>query len=212
MENKEEIKIVPKIEQKVEKTESSELNELFTALAKVQLEMQIASEDSTNPFFKSRYADLKSVVSASRPYLAAQGLCVIQRTMPDENGGAYLYTRLGHTSGQWMESKMPIKPAKNDIQGIGSYITYLRRYMYSSMVGVVTGDDDGEAAMHRAPKQLDEKQVSEIEKLISQIDDFDREKFYKWCQVKELKDLKTDKYEGIVKSLKAKIRSKKDGS
>jgi hypothetical protein len=196
-----------------EKTESEELDQLFTALSKAQLEMETASEDSTNPFFKSKYADLKSVVSSSRPHLAAHGLCIIQRTMPDENGQVYLYTRLGHTSGQWMESKMAIKPAKSDIQGIGSYITYLRRYMYSSMVGVVTGieDDDGEKAMTRTSKPLNEKQIAEIESLISSIENFDRKKFYQWCQVKDIKDLKTDKYEGIINSLKAKIRSNGNG-
>lgn len=192
---------------KEEKTESEKLDQLFTALSKAQLEMETALEDSINPFFKSKYADLKSVITASRPYLAANGLCIIQRTMPDEKGQVYLYTRLGHASGQWMESKMAIKPAKSDIQGIGSYITYLRRYMYSSMVGVVTGleDDDGEKAMNRASRTIDENQIKEIEELIAQIENFDEERFYKWCQVNDIKELKEDKYEGIIGFLKAKI-------
>jgi len=130
--------------------ESEELNKLFEALAKAQMEMEVAKTDSTNPYFKSKYADLRSVVDASRPFLAKNGLCVIQRTIPGTNGTSYLYTRLGHLSGQWMESYMPINPPKQDIQTLGSYLTYLRRYSYSSMVGVVAGDedDDGENAMH----------------------------------------------------------------
>jgi len=129
--------------------ESAELNKLFEALAKAQLEMEVAKTDSTNPYFKSKYADLRSVVDASRPFLAKNGLCVVQRTIPGNNGTSYLYTRLGHLSGQWMESYMPINPPKQDIQTLGSYMTYLRRYSYSSMVGVVAGDedDDGESAM-----------------------------------------------------------------
>lgn len=130
--------------------ESEELNKLFEALSKAQLEMEVAKTDSTNPYFKSKYADLRSVVEASRPFLAKNGLCIIQRTLPGVNGISYLYTRLGHLSGQWMESYMPVNPPKQDIQALGSYLTYLRRYSYSSMVGVVAGeeDDDGETAMH----------------------------------------------------------------
>jgi len=129
--------------------ESEELNALFGALAKAQMEMEVAKTDSTNPFFKSNYADLSSIVKASRSYLAKNGLCVIQRILPDDQGILNLHTRLCHSSGQWMESKMKIQPPKNDIQTIGSYITYLRRYNYAAMVGVVASgeDDDGEKAM-----------------------------------------------------------------
>lgn len=196
-----------------EKTESEQLDKLFSALSKTQLEMETAKEDSTNPFFRSKYADLKSVVASSRPYLAANGLCVIQRTKPDEKGQVYLYTRLGHASGQWMESKMAIRPAKSDIQGIGSYITYLRRYMYAALVGVVTGeeDDDGERAMIRSSKNISNDQIREIENLMDKIESFDKKKFFTWCQINYLSELKTDKYESVIKSLKAKIRSSKNG-
>lgn len=130
-------------------TESTELGKLFEALAKAQLDMEVAKTDQTNPFFKSNYADLASIVKASRPFLAKNGLSVAQRIIPSEQGQLQLFTRLCHASGQWMESMMPIVPPKNDIQTIGSYITYLRRYNYAAMVGVVASgeDDDGETAM-----------------------------------------------------------------
>lgn len=130
-------------------TESAELGKLFEALAKAQMEMEVAKTDQTNPFFKSNYADLASIVKASRPFLSKNGLSVAQRIIPTEDGKLHLYTRLCHASGQWMESMMPIVPPKNDIQTIGSYITYLRRYNYAAMVGVVASgeDDDGEVAM-----------------------------------------------------------------
>lgn len=129
--------------------ESEELDKLFEALAKAQLDMEVAKNDSTNPFFKSKYADLASVVKASRPYLAKNGLCVIQRLLPNGNGSLYLFTRLCHASGQWMESRMEVKPPKPDIQTVGSHITYLKRYNYAAIVGVVSSDedDDGEQAM-----------------------------------------------------------------
>ena len=109
-------------------TESAELGKLFEALAKAQLEMDVASTDCKNTFFKSKYADLASVVKASRPFLAKNGLAVMQRIIPNENEKMYLLTRLCHASGQWMESRIPILPPKPDIQTLGSYITYLRRY------------------------------------------------------------------------------------
>lgn len=135
--------------------ESQTLSELFTALSKAQLEMEVAKTDSTNPFFKSKYADLASVVKASRPYLAKNGLSIIQRVIPNGNGVLNLYTRLCHASGEWMESRIPILPPKQDIQTLGSYISYLRRYSYASMACVVAADedDDGENAMESPRKQ-----------------------------------------------------------
>jgi len=135
----------------VKPTESDELNELFTALAKAQGEMEVAKQDSSNPYFKSRYADLAAIVKASRDVLSKNGLSVVQRIIGYQDGAPKLYTRLCHSSGQWMESSMPINPPKSDIQSLGSYITYLRRYNYASMVCVVSAyeDDDGERAMER---------------------------------------------------------------
>ena len=79
--------------------ESKELDKLFEALAKAQLEMEVAKTDNVNPYFKSRYADLASVVKASRPFLAKNGICVIQRTVTTEEGRVFLYTRLCHAPG-----------------------------------------------------------------------------------------------------------------
>ena len=131
------------------KFESDELGELFAALAKAQCEMSIAVHNSSNPFFKSKYSDLSSVIKASRPCLTKNGLAVLQRVLPNEKGQQFLLTRLCHSSGQWMESKMLISPAKSDVQSLASYITYLKRYSYAAITGVVASDedDDGESAM-----------------------------------------------------------------
>ena len=131
---------------------SAELNELFTALSKAQSEMEVADLNGENPYFKSRYADLASIVSASRPYLTKNGLSVIQQIIPTEDGQNILHTKLGHSSGQWIESRLRIVPPKNDIQTLGSYLTYLRRYTYAAIVGCISGDedDDGEVAMIEA--------------------------------------------------------------
>jgi hypothetical protein len=130
-------------------THSEQLNDLFTALSKAQGEMAVAELNQKNPFFKSRYADLVAIVRASRPALTKYGLSVNQAVVYDVDAQAYLLTILGHSSGQYMSSKMKITPAKSDIQSFSSYVTYAKRMCYASLVGVVTGDedDDGEATM-----------------------------------------------------------------
>ena len=129
--------------------QSENIAELAGALAKAQGEMQAAIKDSVNPFFKSKYADLGSVWDAARPVLSKNGLCVIQTTeMIGEK--TVLVTTLAHASGQWIKSHLPLNPSKNDSQGVGSAITYLRRYSLSALVGVVCDDDDdGETAIGR---------------------------------------------------------------
>jgi len=132
----------------LEPKKSAEINELATALAKAQSEMKSAELNKNNPYFKSSYADLQSVVNASRGPLTKNGLSVTQQ-LYDENDGSWLLTTLWHTSGQWICSKRRITPAKNDIQTISSHTTYLKRMCYAALIGVVTGgdDDDGEAAV-----------------------------------------------------------------
>ncbi len=127
---------------------SLEINELSKALSLAQSEMKVASKDSSNPFFKSSYANLQSIIEASRPALCKNGLSVIQQ-MITENGQEYLVTMLCHSSGQWVSSQMRINPAKQDVQSLGCYITYLRRYSYAALVGVYDGteDDDGNEAV-----------------------------------------------------------------
>lgn len=158
---------------------SAQTNELFAALAKAQAEMQTASLDANNPFFKSKYADLAAIVAASRPALAKYGLSIMQPILTDESG-QYLVTVLGHQSGQWIESRIKLNPQKADPQSIGSMITYYRRYSMLALCGIVASDasdDDGEAAMQEQrpaykPKQItqtsskyiNESQIQDIEK------------------------------------------------
>ncbi len=161
----------------IEKTDVKEIGELFAALAKAQMEMEMANETAVNPFYKSSYADLAAIVKASRPYLAKNGLCVIQKIVP--NGTVdYLYTVLGHTSGQFVESKMRIVPGKGDIQSIGKHITYLRRYCYAALIGVVScndsEDDDGESAMKEVRSEEKKKDAviskERLETLANELD------------------------------------------
>ena len=129
---------------------SEQLNELFSALAKAQAGILSAKKDSENPFFRSKFADLSSIWDAIRKPLTDNGLCIIQ-TCEGQVGAMLLITWLGHSSGQWMKSRFPLNPAKNDPQSIGSVITYMKRYALSAIVGVVADeDDDAEVAMRHA--------------------------------------------------------------
>lgn len=141
------------LEKAAKRTHQTEyLNELFGALAKAQGEMAVSGLNNENPYFKSKYASLADIVKASRPVLAKNGLCVTQQLLAGDDGQLILRTLLGHSSGQWMETRVRISPAKNDVQALGSYITYMRRYSYAALVGVVATDedDDGECAMVEA--------------------------------------------------------------
>lgn len=133
---------------------SEQINELAKALAEAQGEMKSAAKDAKNPFFNSSYATLDSIWEACRESLSKHGLSVIQAPVTDEFG-LRLVTRLCHESGQWIEGTLTIRPSKDDLQGIGSAITYGRRYMLGAMVGVATdNDDDGnEAATKVTGKQ-----------------------------------------------------------
>ena len=139
---------------------SDDLKDLFAALAKAQAEMKTAGLNAENPYFKSAYADLAEIVRVSRPALSKNGLTVIQQILPNEDGQNILHCILAHASGQWIETRMRILPMKSDVQSLASYITYLRRYSYAAIVGVVSAheDDDGEVAVHES-RQVEQKGV-----------------------------------------------------
>lgn len=127
--------------------QSAELGKLFEALAKAQAEMRPAVMDMKNPHYNSRYASLTSIQDAYREPLAKHGLALIQQIFFD--GDAYwIRTLLGHSSGQWLSNEFKLLIEKSNMQGLGSAVTYARRYGISSLVGVVdTEDDDGNSAL-----------------------------------------------------------------
>lgn len=135
---------------KTKPTQSYDLNELATALAKAQAEMEVAGRKETNPFFKSKYADLAELIKVSRPSLTKNGLAVMQQIITDEEGMTWLHTILTHTSGQWIETRMRLVPLKNDHQSFGSALSYCRRQCYGALLHIAVSDedDDAEAAMY----------------------------------------------------------------
>lgn len=128
---------------------SEEIKDLAASLAKAQSEMENAEKNQVNPYFKSSYADMASIVNASRPFLNKNGLSVTQQIIHQDDGQMILVTTLWHVSGQWLSSKVRIIPLKNDIQSISSTVTYQKRMCFAALIGVTVGenDDDGEIAV-----------------------------------------------------------------
>lgn len=144
---------------------SDNITELAKALHRAQGQIKHAVKDSANPFFKSRYADLTSVWDAMREAFQAEGLSVAQVPSTAADGSPCLETLLMHASGQWLSGAVPLNPVKNDPQGLGSAITYMRRYALQSIAGVCADDDDGEAANGRGTaKKQDSRGVEQKKK------------------------------------------------
>jgi hypothetical protein len=144
---------------------SEQINELAAALSKAQSKITGALKDSKNPFFSSKYADLASCWDAARQALTENNLSVVQttargepvviewETTSEKTGEVSSYsvashemvieTTLFHSSGQWIRSQLPLVPRDVTPQGIGSAITYGRRYGLTAMVGIAQVDDDG---------------------------------------------------------------------
>jgi hypothetical protein len=132
-------------------TQSDNIADLAIALSKAQAENGTVHKDAKNPFFKSNYASLAQVWETVRPALTANGLSVVQLPSQDATG-YYVESMLIHSSGQWIKCRTYMKPVKDDPQGIGSLISYARRYALQSLVMVCSDDldDDGEMAMGRS--------------------------------------------------------------
>ena len=141
------------------------IKQIAVALLKAQHEMSNPIKGATNPFFKSKYADLNAVREAVIPVLNAHGIVVLQ-PMVHENDRNFVRTVLLHESGEMLESFTEIVYKQNDAQAQGSGITYARRYGLQSMVCVGADDDDGNAASTPAKQpQAQVKQHTDFNQL-----------------------------------------------
>lgn len=173
---------------------SDELKDLTQALCKAQASMKPAIFNRVNPHFKSRYADFASCMDACRSPLADNGLAVTQCCETRLDKSLVLVTTLLHISGQWMQSEFPIISTRQDSQGIGSAMTYAKRYSLCAMIGIVADeeDDDAESAMGRGvivskpspEKKFSQDQVKEIVDLKIQLDAGSNNKLSNWLEYK----------------------------
>lgn len=172
--------------------QSSEINEIATALAKAQSEMSGAKKTSKNPFFKSTYSDLAEVIETIKEPFRNNGLAFLQSVKTKDNKIS-VKTRIIHTSGQWIESSScELPPTKQDPQSYGSAITYAKRYSLQSFVGLASVDDDGNYSSNKVIMNNDEivKKIGEtksIEELATLWLTLDKEQQIAHLQNKELK-------------------------
>ena len=135
--------------------QSESITLIAKALVKAQISMSNAVKSATNPFFKSKYADINSVREACIPALNENGICAMQPTI-EINGKPFVKTLLIHESGEWIAGYTEIICGKqNDAQSHGSGLSYARRYGLQSMVNLGSEDDDANIASKpqaQAPK------------------------------------------------------------
>lgn len=129
--------------------QSESILKISTALLKAQKNIKSVTKDASNPFFKSKYADLASVINACKDELNAEDITFLQPVC-----GMTVETVLLHISGEWMSSDTPIVcKSANNPQDLGSAITYARRYALQSFIGLPAVDDDDEKATDHSVSQ-----------------------------------------------------------
>lgn len=132
---------------------------IAAALLAAQKAITSATKEASNPYFKSKYADLSSVMGAVKGPLNDNGIVILQFPSTPYSHGERdvigLTTRLQHVSGEFIEATAIVPLSKADPQAFGSAITYARRYSLQAAVGLLAEDDDGEAAVdHGGEKKL----------------------------------------------------------
>jgi hypothetical protein len=127
------------------------MQKVAAALVKAQKEFGPALKTSTNPHFKSRYADLAACIEAVIDSLNNHGIALMQQSHECADG-IIIETLFIHESGETLSGgKLHVPASKQDAQGYGSAMTYARRYALQAACGIAPEDDDGHKATN-APK------------------------------------------------------------
>lgn len=151
---------------------SESLVKFAPAFLNAQTAITFAAKDATNPHFKSKYADLESVIDAIKKSLNDNGIMFIQSFSPSDANRLSLTTRLMHESGEWIEDTLNMPLQKNDAQGYGSAATYSRRYALAAITGLYQADDDGnEAVKPPPPPKLSDSQHADLLTAINEATD-----------------------------------------
>lgn len=183
---------------------SESISKLSASLIKFNSEVTKVSKDAANPFHKSTYASLDNIIDAVRPILAKNDLNIMQ--FPSSDGAnIVLKTMLIHSSGEYIESEpLVLKPVKNDPQGMGSALTYARRYSLNAFLNLNTGDDDdANAASGKQNKQQQQPPQQQNNNQPKKASD---------AQIKKLNTIITNlcKYGGTPEIVRNALKEKKD--
>jgi hypothetical protein len=202
--------------------------EIQKALAEAQSEIRGADKDKKGNY--GFYTTLASAWNAWQESGPKHGLAVMQ-SISGTKEAPIITTRLGHSSGEWIQDSMPLWIGKADMQGLGSAITYGRRYSLMAMVGLAPEDDDGEQAVkdsrneqHQqvkkaAPKPADDESMEKKDarvllthvKTITTEEELDVFMRDTTARIKAVHDKEPDVYETLMKHINAhteKLKSK----
>jgi len=141
---------------------SDSIKNLALSLHKAQSEMAGATKGAANPFFKSKYANLEEVIKVVKDAFSPNGLSFVQFPISGE-GTAGVETIILHESGEFISNEFLLKCSKADPQGMGSAITYARRYGLQSACGIPSEDDDGNAASAPTPKMTNAEAIKKLD-------------------------------------------------
>lgn len=153
---------------------SKELDKLAEALSEFQgsleqpkLEKLVKVKTNKGYSYEFKYADLSACCKAAAPHLKATGLSVTQIVT-----GSLLITLLMHKTGQWIKTTVPLPPLSSDYQGFGSALTYLKRYSYCAILGIVAdADDDANLAEGNKAEVIDRKAHGDQQKSVEELMD-----------------------------------------
>lgn len=185
---------------------------LASAMASAFADFEAAAKASTNPHFKSKYADLGAVIDAVKPALIAHKLYFTQATH-DAEGGVCVETVIHHEGGEnYSCGKLFVPATKNDAQGFGSALTYARRYSLMTAFGIPAEDDDGNAAAKSAPSRqnghanghITDAQFAMLQSLIEK-SNTNTQAFCEHFRTPSVKDLPPARFDDAVAALQRKL-------
>jgi hypothetical protein len=142
---------------------SESIKQIAPALLAAQKQMTFAAKDSKNPHYKTKYAGLPQVIDAIKGPLNDNGITFLQTPsfFGIDDNKLVLVTRLQHESGEYIEDTATCPMPKQDPQGLGSAMTYLRRYSLAAICGLYQDDDDGETAKLDVEPQIKKIRIAE---------------------------------------------------
>lgn len=207
---------------------SDKVDIVLSKLMKAKQEIGSVKKDSKNPFHKSNYASLNAYIDASEDCLLNNGLILLEAGNGSFSEPMMVATLLHPESGQWVKSYLPILNPKSDSQGLGSAVTYMRRYSLATLLGLVSEDDDGETAMGRGktekkktepnPEETKEVESEYLQKFLNYFDKEDKhlaiewlnviKKHFEWTTINAIKELIKDEKKLFEKfnSWKSKLK------
>ena len=182
---------------------SESIKNIALAMNKAQAMMTAAKKGAKNPFFKSSYADLGSIILALKEAFADNGLSYIQSPGMDDLGVS-VTTMIMHESGEWIRGTLHVPMAKKDPQGAGSAITYARRYALQAMVGIPSADDDAEFAMGRTtepkPTLITKEQHGQIQGAMAMADISEAD-LCRAVRINKIEELEASRFNGAIQYL-----------